>query len=189
MKTSQIVYLNVLLSLFILVHTSCKKCNNCADEKLVTVPIGGSSTPIAQWEMSQSVQHSNGTVTSSISIVPEGITLINSSAADSVTTNIYLTATDTISGIKCLKLSGGFGYTCVDISNQAIILDGILPKKSQCLDLTTCCMKSQRISYDDISEFIRCPQGRTFTNGGIGITCFIENCNGQVDSMQITVQF
>ncbi|HMS66863.1 MAG TPA: hypothetical protein PKD18_01945, partial [Saprospiraceae bacterium] len=76
MKTSQIVYLNVVFSLFILVQTSCKKCNNCADEKLVTVPIGGSSTPIAQWEMSQSVQHSNGTVTSSISIVPEGITLI-----------------------------------------------------------------------------------------------------------------
>ncbi|HOY12897.1 MAG TPA: hypothetical protein PLY70_07135 [Saprospiraceae bacterium] len=189
MKTTNIVSLIVLISILLFAQTSCKKCNNCADEKLVTVPVGGSSTPVGQWEMSQAVQHSNGTVTSSISIVPESITLINSTTADSVTTNIYFTATDTISGIKCVKLSGGFGFTCVNNSNQAIILDGILPQKTQCLDLTTCCLKSQRIAYEDISEFLRCPQGRTFTNGGIGIMGIIENCNGQIDTMQLTVQF
>lgn len=182
-------FLYLLSSTYFLLIASCKPCNSCNDENLVKVNVSDATYSTYQWEMSQAVQHSNGTATSSINIVPTGTTIVNSSAADSVTTSVYLTATDNESGIKCLRLSGGFGFTCENNANQAIVLDGILAQKTLCLDLTNCCIKSQRIAYENLSQFITCPIGRTFTNGGVGITAIIENCAGKIDTTFLTVQF
>ena len=189
MKT-RLPYLIISTFILCLFYSSCRKCNPCNDEKLVHVNNADMSPATFQWEISQAVQHSNGTATSSISIVPSGTTVINSTFADSITTTAYLTATDGESGIKCIRLFGGFGYTCLnEETNQAIVLDGILPKKDQCLPLTTCCLKSQRITMENLGQFITCTNGRKFTNGGVGITGVIENCKGLRDTVFLTVQF
>lgn len=168
---------------------SCKPCNSCDDPKLVKVPSSDPSPPGYHWEMSQAVMHSNGTATSSISIVPGGTAVIHSSAADSITTTVYLTAHDPESGVKCISVHGGFGLTCMSKDSTAIAIDGIIQSHSVCTDLTSCCHKDMRIAIEDLGKYIQCPGNRNLTNGGVGLTGIVTNCTGTQDTVSLTVQF
>jgi len=182
-------HLFLLLGVNVVMAWGCKPCNSCDDPKLVKVPAVDTSAPAFHWEMSQAVQHSNGTATSSISIVPEGTTVINSSAADSVTTTVYLAANDPESGVQCIHIKGGFGFTCMNSDSLAIAIDGKVKSQSYCLDLTTCCLKDIRIAVEDLGSYLRCPGDRTLNSGGVGLTGIVINCTGIVDTVNLTVQF
>jgi len=179
----------LLLGVLAVLVWGCKPCNSCDDPKLVKVPAVDPSPPAFHWEMSQTVSHSNGTVTSNISIVPGGTTIVNSTAADSVTTTVYLAANDPESGVQCIYIQGGFGLTCMNSDSMVIAIDGILKSQSQCVDLTTCCLKDLRIEVEDLGSSIHCPDGRTLSSGGVGLTGIIVNCKGMQDTVNLTVQF
>lgn len=190
MKSYSFIALSIFVigtSIFTMYSCQCKSCD---DPNLVQVPQNIVSAINYHWEMIQAVQHSNNTATSSIQIIPSGTNLVNSPAADSVTTTIILVAEDTLAGIKCLQLKGGFGLTCTDNTGAgAIAVDGILPLKSVCINLTKCCLKSNRIDYEDLGQFMHCSGDRTWSNGGVGLTGFIQNCKGMTDTVFLTVNF
>ncbi len=179
----------ILLTLVMGVSHSCKKCNPCNDPKLVSVPATGIGSLHYYWEFVQAVQHSNGTATSSISMVSPGTTSINSVAADSVTTSIHLVGIDSLAGIKCLSFKGGYGVTCSNGGTGAIAIDGILSIKSQCLPLTTCCLISQNMKIENLGQYMQCGAGKQFVSGGVGITGTIENCKGEIDTVFLSVNF
>ena len=183
------IFLFIALA-FSLTFSSCKKKCPCGDDNLVQVQPADISSPTYQWEMSQAVQHSDGTMTSSISIVPNGTTSVQSVLADSVTTTIYLTATDLESGIKCITTGGGFGYTCIDpLGGVGISAHGLLANNNQCVDLTTCCLKSQRKTIENVSQHFNCTGGRVFNSGGLQIVGIIETCSGIKDTVELAVNF
>ena len=176
--------------LFALIFSQCQPCNSCNDPLLIKVPAADPSPPTYQWEMSQAVHHSNGLETSSISMVPAGTATVNSIAADSVTTNIYLRAIDPESGVKCIRISGGFGMTCSEPEGMAALaIDGIITPKENCQGLTACCMKELRMTMEDLGDYIRCPGNRILNNGGIGLNAVITNCKGVSDTVNLTIQF
>ena len=165
------------------------KCNSCNDPLLVKV-VPGVSHITHHWEFIQAVQHSNNTATSSISIVPAGTTSINSVANDSVTTTINLVATDSISGIHCLGIKGGFGFTCLDPGGgPGIAVDGIFPYKEECNALTKCCLRSMQTSAENIGANIKCSPGKILSNGGVGLTGIIRSCAGGIDTVFLNVVF
>lgn len=170
-----------------MVITSCgPACTPCDDPELTKV--GSSSALTLQFEISTAVRHSNGTATSSISIASPGDN-ISISLADSVTTNVYLTATDTAAGIKCIELSGGWGLTCNNPgAGLGISMHGVLPKPSQCLPLTRCCLKQNRIAIEDLNEFLKCPQDRVIQSGDIQVTGIAKSCTNVTDTAFITFQ-
>ena len=108
------IFLFALVAGSVTLFTSCdpSTCNSCDDPELVKVPASSSVAPDHQWEISTAVFHSNGTASSSISIIPEGTSSVTASRADSVKTTVYIIAKDTLRGIKCVELFGGFGFTC-----------------------------------------------------------------------------
>ncbi len=167
----------------------CRPCNSCDDPKLVKVPAVDASPPAYHWEMSQAVMHYDGTATSSISIIPAGTSVVNSTAADSVTTNVYLTANDPESGVRCIYIKGGFGLTCINSDSTAIAIDGILKSQSYCVDLTNCCLSELRLAVEDLGSHIQCPGDRMLSNGGVGLTGIVVNCKGGQDTVNLTVQF
>lgn len=179
----------VLITIGSVMNWSCKPCNSCDDPKLVKVPPADASPPEFHWEMSQAVMHSNGTATSSISIVPAGTSVIHSVAADSVTTHVYLTAHDPQSGVKCIDIKGGFGLTCMGNDSTAVAIDGILPAISQCNDLTACCLKSMRVTVENLRQYMQCNNNRMLSGGGVGLTGILTNCKGGQDTVSLTVQF
>ena len=169
---------------------SPRPCNPCDDPALVHVTPGSPSSVTHNWEFIQAVRHSNGTATSSISIVPAGTTSVNSVANDSTTTSINLVATDTLAGIHCIGIKGGFGFTCINpAGGPALAIDGIIPYKETCNNLTKCCLKSMQATADNIGANLKCGAGRVFSNGGVGITGIITNCNGVKDTVIINVVF
>lgn len=165
-------------------------CKPCDDPNLVSVPTAATGNLRHHWEMIQAVQHSGGFETSSIQMLPYGTNSVNSFAADSVTTSIILVVEDTLAGVKCILLNGGFGLTCNNlIGGGAIAIDGILENKSQCINLTKCCLRSNSLRYDDLGRFMRCGSNQKFNNGGVGITGVIENCKGMKDTVMLTINF
>ncbi|HMP28672.1 MAG TPA: hypothetical protein PKD85_03675 [Saprospiraceae bacterium] len=167
--------------MIVMIITSCTPaCTPCDDPELTEV--GSSSTLRLQFEVSTAVRHSNGTAASSIAIASHGDN-IPISLADSVTTNVYLTGIDTTSGVKCVELKGGFGLTCQNLGGgSAISLHGILPNPRQCLPLTRCCLKNNRIAIEDLSQFMRCPSGQRVQSGGIQVVGIVQSCEGRTDT-------
>lgn len=186
MKKTPIIIL--WMAITVIYFPSCKKCNPCDDPLLVKVPAQGFGNIEYQWEVSNAVQHSDGTLTSSISIVPPGTTTIHATKADSIHTTVYLQATDTLAGIHCITTTGKFGLTCTN-SSGAIIIDGILPETRECNNLTRCCLKNQRLVLSNIDQYMNCTGDRKLSNGGIGITGYIKNCRGATDTVFLNVQF
>jgi hypothetical protein len=173
--------------LIVIIFTSCNPaCPPCDDPYLTKV--GSSSTLTINFEVSTAVRHSNGTATSSISIAPDGSN-VQLSMADSVTTNVYLTGIDTSGGIKCLELSGGWGATCRNQNNNlALSMHGILPQERQCLPLTTCCLKTNRIAMEDLKQYLKCPDNHTLNTGGIQVVGIVETCIGRRDTAFLTLE-
>lgn len=173
----------------ILLFDSCKECG-CGDPKLIKVKPDAPSLINYRWEMSQAVQHSDGTATSSISIISPGTSSVNASIADSVTTNLYLTASDSLAGVKCITTGGSFAYTCSDPNGGiGISVHGILANDDQCVDLTTCCLMSQRKTITNLSQYINCTNGRVFSGGGLQVVAYIQNCNLKIDTVFMSVNF
>ncbi|HEX5625133.1 MAG TPA: hypothetical protein VFX48_03875 [Saprospiraceae bacterium] len=167
--------------------SSC--CHPCKDPALVKPASTGCNTQI-QWQYSQAVQHSDGTMTSSISIVTDPSIPINTQLTDSTRTTVYVVATDTVCGIKCIELKGGFGMTCTMEGGTGIAIDGKLPDQRECSPLTTCALKSMRLHASDLENYLRnCHPPREFAGGGIGFTVVVENTAGQKDTSFLTVQF
>lgn len=165
-------------------------CKPCDDPSLVSVPKEGTGNLRYHWEMTQAVEHTGGVATSSIQIIPSGTTSVNAFAADSITTGIRLMVEDTLAGVKCIRLNGGFGLTCNTAdTGDAVAIDGIVETKIFCSDLTKCCLRSNSLRYDDLGRFMQCGNGRIFRNGGIGLTGIIENCKGVMDTVILTVNF
>lgn len=186
MKLSEI-NLIIAISCAMMIITSCRPaCTPCDDPNLTRV--GSSSTLTLRFEVSTAVRHSNNTATSSISIASHGDN-IPISMEDSITTNVYLTGIDTTGGIKCIELSGGFGLTCQNLTEEnAISMHGILPNPKQCLPLTRCCLKENRIQIEDLAQFLKCPQTHRITSGGLQVVGIVETCNGIRDTALITFE-
>lgn len=189
MKRKHSHFVSHSLSFFLIMTIHACTCKPCDDPNLVSVPVAGTGNLRHHWEIIQAVQHTGGFATSSIQIIPSGTTSVNSFAADTVTTSIILVVEDTLAGVKCIKLNGGFGLTCGNASGGAIAIDGVLENKTQCMDLSKCCLKTNSLRYDDIGRHMRCGPGQNFYNGGIGITGIIENCKGIMDTVIMTINF
>lgn len=165
------------------------KCNSCNDPQLIKV-VPGSSQIRYNWEFIQAVQHSNNTATSSISIVPAGTVSINSVANDSVTTSIILVASDSISGIHCLGVKGGFGFTCLNPEGgPGIAIDGIIPFNEDCNALTKCCLRTMQIRAENIGSHIKCTPGKILSGGTVGLTGIIRSCAGSADTVYLSINF
>ncbi len=182
------MFLGGFLMLLTFLISSC--CNPCNDTALIKPGITGCNTQI-QWQYSQAVNHSNGTMTSSISIVTNPADPINTNLSDSTTTSVYISATDTVCGIKCIFIKGGYGLTCTNPGGGVgIAIDGKIPDQSDCSPLTNCAFKTMRISIPNLESYMRsCFLPRVFSNGGVGITAIVENTAGQRDTSFLTVQF
>ncbi len=190
MKRKHPHFVSLSLSFYIIMTIHACTCKPCDDPNLVSVPAAVTGNLRHHWEMIQAVQHTGGFATSSIQIIPSGILSVNSFAADTITTSIILVVEDTLAGVKCIKLNGGFGLTCGNASGGgAIAIDGILENKTQCINLSTCCLKSNSLRYDDLGRHMRCGSNQNFNNGGIGITGIIENCKGIMDTVMLTINF
>ncbi|MEO6190832.1 MAG: hypothetical protein ABIO44_11205 [Saprospiraceae bacterium] len=167
--------------------SSC--CIPCNDPALIKPASTGCHTQV-QWEYAQAVTHSNGTMTSSISIIPNPNVPINTTLTDSTSTSVFVSATDTICGIKCISLNGGFGLTCSGPMGVGIAIDGQIARQSDCSPLSNCAFKSIRLSIPNLESYMRtCNAPKVFTTGGIGINAIIENTAGQKDTSRLTIQF
>jgi hypothetical protein len=102
---------------------------------------------------------------------------------------VYLTGIDTTGGVKCIELSGGFGLTCQNLGGGiGLSMHGILPNPKQCLPLTTCCLRENRIQIEDLAQFLNCPAGNSIQSGGIQVVGIVESCTGQKDTATITFE-
>ena len=130
-------------------------------------------------------------MTSSISIVPNPTVPINTNLTDSTSTTVFVSATDTMCGIKCISISGGFGLTCISPPPAVgIAIDGKITNQNDCSPLTTCAFKTMRLSIPNLETYMRsCNLPRVFSGGGVGITAIVENTNGQKDTSMLTIQF
>jgi hypothetical protein len=177
--------LNASLCYLLILGLISSCCKPCDDPNLIQVNRQSNANALdILLEVTNAVRHTNGTATSSISIAQNGdnVTFAN---VDSVTTSVNLVATDTLRGIKCIKVYGRFGYSC-NSGNQGIIFDGIIPEQNQCVNLTNCCLKSQTFPFKNLQQFINCPAGQSARNGGIGLTFVVEDCTGITDTTNIS---
>ncbi len=166
-------------------------CKHCDDPKLITVPASGSHI-LSHWHISQAVKHSNGTMTSSISIVPHDLTTVTSVAVDSVIIGIDFTSEDTIGGIKSMRLESTFSFNCTNaVTHMSTIVDGILPVKVDEFDspLTTCCLRTYSIHGSDIGKPFRCAPGLIISNAHLRLTAWTTSCTGVQDTSYLTVAF
>ncbi|MEP7195530.1 MAG: hypothetical protein ABI851_03365 [Saprospiraceae bacterium] len=179
---------NFWLSLVVLsLISAC--CIPCNDPALIKPATTGCNTQI-RWEFAQAVNHSNGTMTSSISIIPDPNIAINATLTDSTSTSVFVSATDTMCGIKCISISGGFGLTCSGPIGVGLAIDGKIESQSDCSPLTTCAFKTMRLSIPNLESYMRsCNAPKVFSNGGIGINAIIENTMGKKDTSHLLVQF
>jgi len=190
MKRNHIHFITIVFALYILAGFLACVCKPCNDPNLIAVPKAVAGEIQYHWEMIQAIKHAGGAATTSIQIIPSGTSSVNSIAADSVTTSIILVANDTFAGVKCLRLHGGFGLTCNNADlGAAIAIDGIVESKISCMNLSTCCLRSNSLRYDDLGQHMHCGTGKIFNNGGIGLTGIIENCKGVADTVNLTINF
>jgi hypothetical protein len=168
--------------------SSC--CNPCNDPALLKPSATGPCDTHIQWEMATAVAHSNGTMTSSISIIPDPNIPLNQTLTDSTTTTVFISATDTLCGIKCIHVMGGFGYTCTAPGGIGLAIDGKIKDQHECSPMTTCAFRRMRVDISNLESYLRgCQPPRVFATGGIGITAIVENTMGQKDTSMLTVQF
>jgi hypothetical protein len=165
-------------------------CYQCSDPLLVRVIKGTPASIKHHWNFIQSVKHNyNNTATSSISIVPDGITSINSVANDSVTTTISLVGIDSLVGVHCISIKGISAYGCAyPGGGSPFLAHGIIPIQQECSPLTTCCFRSMEMTAEKINSSLGCGD-RIFLNGNIILTGVITNCNGVSDTVNLTVVF
>ncbi len=165
-------------------------CNSCNDPALVIVPEADASAPVVQWEISQAVTNPDGTMASSISIVDDPSVPVNLNYADNVTTTVYANATDEESGVKCISLGGGFGFSCTQPGGIGLLGSGILDDQRQCSGLTLCGLKSSRLQQENLEQFLTgCNPPRALASGDFSIEAVVENMKGIVDTVTLVIHF
>lgn len=174
---------NSLLFLFIslFLFTSCD--SPCGDPALVEVPASDASAPEAIWQVTILSNTPSGPI-SALTQFTEAENSVSVSASDQVT--VTLIGKDEQSGVKSLKTSGGFGYTC-NVDGGSFIADGILPTVMQSQPLTTCGMKEWKLPTSTIDVNFTCGTG-TLANGSVGITSEVINGLGATTSTTMTIQ-
>ena len=174
------------LILCVLVFQSCKRCNQCNDSQLVKITTADNSAPVFQWSISEA-KTTGGQVISSIAIYPEGPTY-NKTVKDDLSYNVYVQATDNESGIKSLKLEGGFAFLCNSNGNM-FTGHGILAKDSQVFSFTKCALKSWSLKDDLIEDYAGCAGANQLVNADLTFIAMAENFAGKKDTSHITVHF
>jgi hypothetical protein len=165
-------------------------CNPCNDPALVVVPDADATAPVVQWEISQAVTHSDGTMTSSISIVSDPSVPVNLNYEQNVSTTVYANATDEESGVKCISLSGGFGFSCTQPGGIGLLGSGILDNQRDCSGLTVCGLKSMRLQQDNLEQFLSgCTPPKVLASGDFAVEVVVENMKGIVDTVTLTLHF
>jgi hypothetical protein len=161
-------------------HACCDPCN---DPNLVKPSLSVLSAPEITLAVSNAVAHSNGTATSSISIA-ENNSEVNFSLADSVTTNLEITATDTLIGIQCITVNGSFNFNFISFGDT-IFNNGAIPEIQNCTSLTNCCLKSKILKVNDLKNQLRCRMGGYTNEGKLNYYIFVKTCNNGIDTVMI----
>lgn len=171
------------------VSCSCPPCDSCQDPALLVVPETDGTPPTGIWSISQAVMNPDGTASSSISIVEDPSVPVNLTLLDNTQTTVHIEAGDDDSGIKCLRLEGGFGATCTG-PTSGISLHGMLPKYSRCSGLINCGYKKMNATMEFLEQhFKACNAPNQFSNGQALVVAIIENMKGMTDTLRLEVHF
>lgn len=162
---------------------SCKPC--CTDPEITKVPANDATPPALRWEVSVLTQTNTGPI-SSITMYTDPVTNISVKKTDEV--NVYLVARDEESGVKKMKIEGGFAYTCLPPGGgNGLSLHGFVPERSVDFNkLTTCGLKEWRLSIENL-ELSRCPNNMNIAGAGINITGSSENFKGGTSNLMLNI--
>jgi len=185
MKYSSIIILS--LSILILT-TGCKQstlCNECNDKALVKINHTDATPPVFQWSVSEA-KTDGAVITSSIGVVPQG-TQVDKNMAVDLSYNVFVNATDNESGIKTIKLEGGFTFSCGN-ANGLFLGHGNLDKQSKSFTFENCALKTWDLADNKIERYTSCGT-REFINSDLTFVAIAENFAGKKDTSRITVHF
>lgn len=178
----------LILSLILLYTIACnpaKPCNECNDKALVKINHTDATAPIFQWSVSEA--KTNGAVTtSSIAVVPPG-TQVDKIMANDLSYNVFVNATDNESGIKNIKLEGGFTFSCGN-ANGVFLGHGNLDKQSKSFTFENCALKTWDLEDNKIERYTSCGS-REFVNSDLTFIAIAENFAGKKDTSRITIHF
>ncbi len=182
----QVIFSILFLAIF-LSFSACKPCNECNDPKLVKISSTDSSKPTIQWSFS-SARTTPGSATSSISIVTDPATGVNANIANNLSYGVYVEGTDNESGIKSIKMSGGFSNICRNGAGL-ISTHGIIGEQNQNFSFTNCALKSWSLNDLKVESYADCGSSFTLDHGDASFKVVVENFAGLKDSSVLSVHF
>lgn len=185
MKTAKSIF--VLLFMATLIVSGCTPCNECNDPKLTKINRTDTSKPVIQWSYS-SGRTGPGAATSSISIVSDPAVGVDANIGPNLTYGVYAEATDPESGIKSIKLSGGFSTICRNAAGL-FSAHGQLGEQSQNFNFTNCALKSWNLKDLKIENYANCGSGSALDRGDATYQCITENFAGLKDTSVLVVRF
>jgi hypothetical protein len=179
-----------LLSLLFFAACSCPPGDPCQDPALVTVPEEDDSAPVGQWSFSQAYSQPDGSMSSSISLVEDPSLPVELTLDPAARTSVQFESRDDQSGIRCLRLSGGFGFTCVQPRGTSLNGHGMLAEKVICPGLSICGMRSLNLEQDYLEQYLSsCSPPFALSSGEFTLSAVSENMTGVKDTQRLTVIF
>jgi hypothetical protein len=185
MKNTASFFLSIVLIAFTI--SSCRLCNECNDTKITKINRTDTSKPTIQWSFS-SARTTAGAATSSIAIVTDPSAGVDANVAADLSYGIYAEATDNESGIKSIKMSGGFSNTCRNGVNL-FSAHGTLGEQRQDFSFTNCALKSWNLNDLKIERYTDCGTTNTLVNGNLACQVIAENFAGLKDTSVLVVRF
>ncbi len=109
---------------------------------------------------------------------------------DSVNTSIALVAEDPKAGVKCVKITeASYVVACSNADKTLSEARAKLPAIEICKSGKTCCLISQQASVENIGQYIKCKEGKTFYSGRLQLTGIVESCAGNSQVMALSIGF
>lgn len=175
-----------------LLFAACRPsvCDPCQDPELVTMPAADASGPVGQWSFTQAYSPGDGTASSSVSLIEDSSLPVELTLDPAARTSIRFEAQDDESGVRCIQLGGGFGFTCVQPRGTALTGHGQLPEKRQCSALTTCGLRRLHLEQEFLEQYLgSCSPPFALSSGDFTLMAVSENMTGVKDTQFLTVRF
>ncbi len=170
-----------------LLFTACDPASTstCGDPALVAIPAEADPTaPELTWMVTQASETPSGPISS---LAPYTGANVSITAKPTDQVKVYLIAKDEESGVRRVRMSGGFGQTCTT-GSSALAASGIIPEMSQDLSfLTVCGMIQWQLPEIPIEVGMACATGYTLSELGFAITGTAENNKGGESTSTLTI--
>lgn len=174
-----------------LLFSACRPsaCDPCQDPELVAVPASDSTPAVGQWSFSQAYAV-DGTASSSVSLIEDPSLPVELTLDPAARTSIRFEARDDESGVRCIQLGGGFGFTCVQARGTALTGHGQLAEQRACTPLTQCGLRRLHLEADFLEQHLSsCSPPFALSSGDFTIMAISENMTGVKDTQFLSVHF